>query len=180
MISSLSLYLCVFVTAVAVASEAFWQDKFTAQYYGKLTRLLFGGKVRSLITTHMFLIIGIGLVFFLDSGITIFEIVAYYLVSEIFILGAARGIWMNLRIGSYSSAPRHKILVEGVIRMYTEDRLDDFYLKTILESLVAETKHGNSVSNQLLRSLYDRDDELGVYCKELVAVMDCKENLTQA
>jgi hypothetical protein len=158
----------VFITVITVVSEAFWQDKFTAQYFGKVIQLLFGGKVRSLITSHMFFLVGAGLVFIFDPEITIIEMVSLCLVSEIFIIGTAIGVWMNLRIGPYSWAPRHKILVDRIIRFYDDDELDTLYLKTILESLIAETKNGNSVSRQLLK------------VRELVSTMDFNDNIIEA
>jgi hypothetical protein len=52
-------------------------------------------------------------------------------------------------------------------------------LKTILESLNAEARRGNSVSLKLLQSLDERDDALGTRSKEVVSAMDSKENVIE-
>ncbi len=170
--------MCEFVVPVmtvslvlAIVSGLFWTGGLDEDSETKFSQMLFGSKLRSLITAHIILYVGICVVVIFDTTLTAFDILSLAAAMEAIFLIIGPQLFLNWHIGSLSSASRNKMQIRFLEAL--KDPSDhDTLISQIANSLVHETRSGNRASRKVLCNIIQRQDEIGTLIHESALAID--------
>jgi len=168
MITSQSFSIFVVTTVIAIFTGFLWQDEYTVNLHGKYIRFFFRGNFRSLLTAHIILLSGFLVFLWFNPLGEMPEILGILSGGEVMLLGTAFGGFLNWRVGHWSFAPRHSLVITRLVALSEKDALDESLLRIHLLSMIDSISKGNVASQKQLHHLIDRDDRLGVLTQNIL------------
>ena len=143
-------------TTIAIFSGILWSDDCLSRNHGKIRKICFGNRKRSLCTSQLIILLGTLVSILLNSTMPIFSMFLFIGFEIMFWLFAP--IFLNFKIGNRYFVNTYWKIARVIVDWIGPKNVKESFLRQVVSCLVKSRDSGNVASTRVIQYLIDCEE----------------------